>query len=408
MAVYFFTGKLGSGKTLCAVGRIQEYLQSGRRVATNLDLDLSAFSTKRHDYKWDVVRLPDKPRLQDMTMLGRGCDEENEDKYGLIVLDELATWFNSRKWQDKERLPLIDWCLHARKHHWDIIFIVQDIDSIDAQLRGALCEHLVTCRRLDRMPIPVLGTLLKLFSIPNFFPKVHVAAVRYGDSSTAPLVKRWVYQGKNLYKAYDTAQVFSDQLQVMTSRSDVVDMRASYTYLSPYHLNGCQRLDRAKNELHEAQSYFKNRTTSALHSTRPVGAARGMGRFSLTVVILTFSIFGLSSYLYFFGGAQAQTTKLISKSMNGLPEPLATQAVLPKPQQLTPLDNILTTHVLRTRSLIDYGDVVYGTVDVYDKKNVLVSTIDIKHIYTAGWKVTRNINGIILHSGIHVITVPFV
>ncbi|EBN6690252.1 zonular occludens toxin, partial [Salmonella enterica] len=34
MPVYFVTGKLGSGKTLVAVGKIRDYLVAGRRVAT--------------------------------------------------------------------------------------------------------------------------------------------------------------------------------------------------------------------------------------------------------------------------------------------------------------------------------------------------------------------------------------
>ncbi|MFK4136821.1 zonular occludens toxin domain-containing protein, partial [Pseudomonas luteola] len=37
MAVYFVTGKLGSGKSLVAVGKIRDYMIAGRRVATNLD-----------------------------------------------------------------------------------------------------------------------------------------------------------------------------------------------------------------------------------------------------------------------------------------------------------------------------------------------------------------------------------
>ena len=135
MAVYFITGKLGAGKTLCAVGRIKEYLQTGRTVATNLDLQLDNMFPETS--KQSAIRLPDKPRLSDFEDLGKGCIEEDESKYGLIVLDELGTWFNSRNWRDKGRLDVIDWFLHARKMHWDIFFIVQSIDSLDGQLVNA-------------------------------------------------------------------------------------------------------------------------------------------------------------------------------------------------------------------------------------------------------------------------------
>lgn len=40
MPVYFVQGKLGSGKTLAGIHRIQEALNQGRRVATNIDLRL--------------------------------------------------------------------------------------------------------------------------------------------------------------------------------------------------------------------------------------------------------------------------------------------------------------------------------------------------------------------------------
>ncbi|WP_324293838.1 zonular occludens toxin domain-containing protein, partial [Vibrio parahaemolyticus] len=39
-SVYFVTGKLGSGKTLTAVGKIREAFMRGVPVATNLDINL--------------------------------------------------------------------------------------------------------------------------------------------------------------------------------------------------------------------------------------------------------------------------------------------------------------------------------------------------------------------------------
>ena len=149
MAVYFITGKLGCGKTLCTVGKIRDYLGQGRRVATNLDIYLDAIS--KTDSKTSLTRIPDKPSLADLNALGSGCVEGNEDQYGLLVLDELGTWFNSRNWRDKGRLEVINWFLHARKLHWDIFLIVQNINSLDDQLVSALCEHLVVCKRTDRL-----------------------------------------------------------------------------------------------------------------------------------------------------------------------------------------------------------------------------------------------------------------
>lgn len=398
MAVYFFTGKLGSGKTLCAVGRIRDYLREGRKVATNLDLDLSALARKRRDYRWNVTRLPDKPRITDLQALGRGCEEEDEKRYGLIVLDELGTWFNARKWQDKDRLPLIDWFLHARKHHWDVIFIVQDIDAVDAQLRGALCEHLVIARRLDRLAVPILGALLKLFEIPAKLPKVHVATVRYGDSVAAPVVHRWVYTGKDLYPAYDTAQVFRDGSEVMAG--ELVDMRAMYSLLSPYHLHGCQRLHRAQDELKEAQAAYDQ----AIGKKKPHRPSRAAGRpvRRLFVGALSLSFAGALVYAIL---SRAPAVADTTPAPASLPAPAKHERQEPA---LSPLDRLLTTSILRTRGIVSDGDRFYGVLDVYDKKNVLVTSVDLRHLYAAGWSVTRGMHGIIIHSGDHAIPVPLV
>lgn len=38
MPAYVITGKLGAGKSLVAVSRIQQYILQGRKVATNVNL----------------------------------------------------------------------------------------------------------------------------------------------------------------------------------------------------------------------------------------------------------------------------------------------------------------------------------------------------------------------------------
>lgn len=210
MAVYFVTGKLGSGKTLASVGRIRDRLAAGCPVATNLDLDLVALCGPRA--KTPVVyRLPDKPSLVDFEAIGKGNQTYNEDKNGLVVLDECGTWFNSRTWGDKERQAIINWFLHARKLGWDIIFIVQNIGVVDKQARLTLAEHVVYCRRLDKFSIPFLSTIVKVLTGKTVrFPKLHFAAVKYGDQQHAPRVDVWWYFGTDLYDAYDTKQGFSD------------------------------------------------------------------------------------------------------------------------------------------------------------------------------------------------------
>lgn len=201
MPVYVITGKLGAGKSLAAVARIQHYLWQGRKVATNLNLNPEHLLDywKRNT---EIYRIPNKPTVHDLEALPMGHDEDgpNDARNGALVLDECGTWFNSRSWNDKDRGALIEWCRNARKKRWDIFFIIQDVSVMDSQARESFAEHVVYCRRMDRFNIPFLKLPL---------PKVHLAVVKYGDGAYAPTVDRWWYNGKHLYNAYDTEQVFS-------------------------------------------------------------------------------------------------------------------------------------------------------------------------------------------------------
>lgn len=210
MSVYAVTGKLGNGKSLICVQRIEETILSGRKVATNIDLHLSAM-LKPTNRTSNIVRLPDKPTLLDLESIGQGYDghSHDESKFGLLVLDELGTWFNSRTWNDKSRQPLIDWFLHARKLRWHVLFIVQNEEIIDKQLRESLFEHIVHCRRLDRMKIPVVTPLTSMLGFPVRFPKVHIGVVQYMLSQSSLIVDRWYSFGERCYPFYDTQQVFS-------------------------------------------------------------------------------------------------------------------------------------------------------------------------------------------------------
>lgn len=240
MSVYVVTGKLGAGKTLCAVGRIRDYLLAGRRVATNLNLDLVAllgpFNSSAVCY-----RVPDRPRAEDLDAIGNGSDSVDESTFGLLVFDECATWLNSRNWNEDGRAALIDWLLHARKRGWDVIFIVQDKSLLDKQAREAFAEHVVYCRRMDRMPIPFIGSIAGIF-----LPRVHLAIVRYGDSDSSMVVDRWVYRGVSLFRAYDTRQIFN-------SRSS----SCLFQYLSPFLLRGrYMRLTKVRYQVTRVRRFF--------------------------------------------------------------------------------------------------------------------------------------------------------
>ncbi len=259
--VHFVTGKLGAGKTLTAVGAIQDYLSRGCTVATNLDIDLKNMF-RRGKKNLNLIRVPDKPTLLDFQFLGNVNPSYDTSKNGLLVLDELGTWFNSRAWGDKSRQGVIDWLIHARKFGFDIIFIVQDISLVDKQARMALCEHLVICKRLDRMKVPIISTLISVCSLGLLklpMPKVHVGIVKYGDTPTAMTVDKWVLLGTDLYSAYDTKQIFSDKYD-----------KGVYTELPPYYRYGRYHVPfTIRNIMRITKIYFRK-------YSRPLSFAAGL------------------------------------------------------------------------------------------------------------------------------------
>jgi hypothetical protein len=192
MAVYFVTGSLGAGKTLASVTKIDEYLRGGRKVATNLNLNLEHLCSANNAHT-RVMRVPDAPTLTEIRAIGLGSDVSDGSRNGLLVLDELGTWFNSRDFANKDRLGVIKYILHLRKRRWDVIFIVQDFSMVDKQLRGNVTQFLVTCQSSKD------HFLLKPF------PKFQLATVRLRSKIK---VETWIYRAKYLYPAYDTEQIF--------------------------------------------------------------------------------------------------------------------------------------------------------------------------------------------------------
>jgi hypothetical protein len=227
MAVYIYTGKLGGGKSLCAVARIREKLLQSLPVATNININLLNMC-KVSNRTARIIRVPDKPSIYDLESIGNGNHTYDESLNGLLVLDECGTWFNSRNWQDKSRKPVNDWFLHARKLGWDVILIIQNISILDSQARDAIAEHTAFCSRLDRINIPILGSVFKLFTGKRLpLPRIHTAKIVYGTNPQDLLSDRHTYRGDELFSCYDTKQAFTDNYQ-----------HGPYCLLTPWHIRG--------------------------------------------------------------------------------------------------------------------------------------------------------------------------
>lgn len=225
MPTWGVTGKLGGGKTLWAMYKAAQYIGEGRQVVSNIDIDPTPICKPWRDQgSVRVTRIPYRPSRADFDAIGRGNDSKDESKNGLIILDECGAILNSRNYKDKGRDELIEWFLHARHLGWDVMFIVQSLTLIDKQIREALIEYRVLCKRLDRMNWPVLGW----FGIRMPMPRVHFALVKYGLEAHAATAERDFFRGSHLYAMYNTHQLHYEEH----------DIGGTFRYLSPWHLKG--------------------------------------------------------------------------------------------------------------------------------------------------------------------------
>lgn len=219
MAVYAVEGKLGTGKTKFTVWMAQQASFLGRRIAGNLDINTEVL---RPSNPPRYARIPDKPTAFDLDALGHGNpDSYDESMNGVLILDELGTWLNSRSFQDKGRAELLDWLIHARKKGWDVYLIVQNVVMIDKQVRDSLVEYSCNCVRMDKVKIPFIGWLLSSigdsigailgsnkFRKWGYLPFFHLVSARIGQGTNAVVADRWTYTGRDLHAAYDTRQIF--------------------------------------------------------------------------------------------------------------------------------------------------------------------------------------------------------
>jgi hypothetical protein len=229
---YIITAHKGSGKSKLAVSfAVNDYLKKGKRVASNITLCLDhALPTES---KMTAIKLPYIPTKEHLDQLGNGYPEldplkpstYDEEKFGLVILDEAGSWLNSREWNDANRKGLFTWLTHARKYGWDVALIIQDLESLDAQIRRSIMECFVQCKRLDRIKVPYL---------PIRLPKIFQATAYYGGPNGFKY-KSWTANDQS-DKWYFTGEAI--RMEQLYTDTGMLDMRASTTMLSSWHLAG--------------------------------------------------------------------------------------------------------------------------------------------------------------------------
>ena len=133
-----FAGTPGSGKSYEAVKKIVDNLRMGRVVFTNID---GMFDPECLEALKSVCDLSD---LALQIQFHKIENEQLEEFWlhvqpgSLIVLDEVQKVFSSREWQTEKNKQFASWASTHRHQGFDLVLISQQMERIDAAVRGLL------------------------------------------------------------------------------------------------------------------------------------------------------------------------------------------------------------------------------------------------------------------------------
>jgi hypothetical protein len=195
-------GTLGSGKSAVATARALAHIRNGGVVAANFNLvdgwsnvlarrslrnrfspermykqSLSMYNRFFYVNSLDAIRAIDVKGLSVDEHKTHGNYQEGQ---GLLILDECALVFNSRKWE--KNFEWITFFTQSRKLGWNVLLIAHTIDMIDSQIRP-LCEFESRFRNLQRIKIPL--TPIPLSPFPSFLVIRRYAGLGAGASVVA-------------------------------------------------------------------------------------------------------------------------------------------------------------------------------------------------------------------------------
>lgn len=217
--IVLWTGAPGSGKSYSAVQLIVDALESGKAVATNVDLvDGWALRAAKGNplrrcvpgrcarvaAEWEARTLVSA----DLDELFRVRVHSRKEGSLRLVLDEAHNWVNSRTWDSdggeggktaavSRRLRVVRYFSQHRKHRADVYLITQSAESIDAQIRR-LFEFHVTLRNLRRF---------RFCGVPVVPFNCFLAIWRWNDPGKS-VTRRQLFRLRRRYaRLYDTLAV---------------------------------------------------------------------------------------------------------------------------------------------------------------------------------------------------------
>lgn len=187
MSLYVYSGVPGSGKTYHAV---RDMRFNRAPVITNVNVAGLP----------NVAVLP-LDQITPELLMAYSVHYFASNKYRentlLLVIDEAQLLFNSRSWNDDNRMDWLAFLSQHRKYGYRCIFISQDIAMIDKQFR-CLCEF--DCRHTAASSISLFTRALSLLGM-------RCTCAKYYNFDSDILIYRDIYRiSKSTYRYYNTSQ----------------------------------------------------------------------------------------------------------------------------------------------------------------------------------------------------------
>lgn len=167
--IEFYSGTPGSGKSLHVAKRIWiKLFIKKQNVIANFNINQELYNKKKRkgmfDYISNMELTPDY--LIDYALSNHTPGIENQT---LVVIDECQLIFNSRDWQNKNRMAWIEFFTLHRHYGYNFILVSQMDRLVDRQIR-ALFEYDVVHRKINNfkfgqyMPFKVFIAVTKWYN----------------------------------------------------------------------------------------------------------------------------------------------------------------------------------------------------------------------------------------------------
>lgn len=248
-------GKRGSGKTLSGCQIVDEYLQRGVNVASNINLFIEYLSNPLS--KSVIHKIPNMPTIDDFKRLPVGNpdlmdesgnllpedkqpEEFDESKNSLLWLDEPHNFLNSRDWNSEQRKAVLSFMSESRKYGYDLLLTTLHIDQLDSVIRKGMIDIVGYAKDSSKIAIPFITTFIYDMTGKKIrLPKGTIVNFFAGVGQSAPFSYRLKIFGSKYFRAYRTnARVNTGSDSNTLTQNSIYEPNAPYTIISHWLLKG--------------------------------------------------------------------------------------------------------------------------------------------------------------------------